>query len=206
MPITYPLTLPAAPIFSGVRFTARSVVAISESPFTLQSQVQEYAGQRLEVEASLPPMTRSQAEYWNATMLKLNGMRGTFLLGDTAGKKPRGIATGSPVVNGAGQTGNELLTTGWSASISGILLAGDYIQIGAGSSARLHKVLDDASSNVSGQATLLLWPSLRSSPANSAPIITSNTVGVFRLASNEMAWTIGEAMNYGVTIAAREVI
>jgi hypothetical protein len=206
MAITYPLALPAAPIFNAVRFTARPVVSISESPFTLQSQVQEYAGQRLEVEATLPPMTRAQAEYWNAFMLKLNGLRGTFLLGDPGGKKPRGIATGTPVVNGASQTGNELLTTGWTISTTGILLAGDYIQIGTGSYARLHKVLDDVNSNGSGQATLLLWPSLRSSPSNGAAIITSNTVGVFRLASNEMTWNIGEAMNYGVTLAAREVV
>jgi len=206
MPITYPLALPTAPNFNAVRFTARPVVAISESPFTLQSQVQEYAGQRLEAEATLPPMTRAQAEYWNAFMLKLNGQRGTFLLGDIGGKKPRGVATGVPVVNGAGQTGNDLLTTGWSLSITGILLAGDYIQLGSGSSARLHKVLDDVNSNASGQATLLLWPSLRASPANSAPLITSNTVGVFRLASNEMSWSIGEAMNYGITIAAKEAL
>ena len=206
MPIIYPLALPVAPIFNAVRFTARAVVGVSESPFTLQSQVQEFAGQRMEVEATLPAMTRAQSEYWNAFMLKLNGRRGTFLLGDPAGKKPRGVSTGTPVVNGAGQTGNELLTTGWTNSITGILLAGDYIQIGTGSSARLHKVLDDANSNASGQATLLLWPSLRSSPANSAPIVTSNTVGVFRLASNEMIWNIGEAINYGVTIAATEVV
>lgn len=206
MAITYPLSLPSSPAFSAVRLTARAVVGVSESPFTLQSQVQEYAGQRLEAEASLPPLTRAQAEYWNVFMLKLNGRRGTFLLGDPAGKRPRGIATGTPVVNGAGQAGNELATSGWSNSITGILLAGDYIQLGSGASARLHKVLDDANSDGSGLATLLIWPSLRASPANGAAIVTSNTVGVFRLTSNEMIWNIGEAINYGITLAATEVI
>lgn len=206
MAITYPLVLPNSPGFNAVRFTARPVVAISESPFTLQTQVQEYSGQRLEVEATLPPMTRAQAEYWNTFMLKLNGMRGSFLLGDPTGKTPRGIATGTPVVNGASQTGNSLLTSGWTISITGILLAGDYIQIGTGSSSRLHKVLDDVNSDGSGLATLLLWPSLRSSPSNGTSIITSNTTGIFRLASNEITWNIGESIKYGITIAAKEVV
>jgi hypothetical protein len=206
MTISYPLSLPAAPVFSAARFSARAVVASSMSPFTGQEQVQEFSGQWLEAEFSLPPMTRAQAEYWIAFLLKLNGMRGTFLAGDPAGKRPRGIATGTPLVKGASQTGNSLITDGWTISTTGILLAGDYIQIGTGSSARLHKVLDDANSDGAGDATLTIWPSLRASPADNAAIIVSNTVGHFRLASNEMAWTLGEAINYGMVIAAREVV
>ena len=206
MAITYPLTLPAAPIFNSARFTARAVVGLSESPFTGQSQVQEYAGQWLEAELSLPPMTRPQAEYWTAFLLKLNGLRGTFLLGDPAGKKPRGVATGTPVVNGAGQTGNALITNGWTISTTGILLAGDYIQLGTGATARLYKVLDDANSDGAGAATLTLWPSLRTSPGSGAAVVVNNTVGLFRLVSNEMVWNIGEAINYGLVIASREAL
>ena len=40
-----------------------------------------------------------------------------------------GIATGSPTVNGAGQTGASLVTTAWTASTSGILKRGDIITI-----------------------------------------------------------------------------
>lgn len=206
MAITYPLTLPAAPSFNAARLTARSVVASSMSPFTGQEQVQEYAGQWFEAEFTLPAMTRAQADYWVAFMLKLNGIRGTFLAGDPAAKKPRGIATGTPLVKGASQTGNSLITDGWTISTSGILLAGDYIQLGSGATARLHKVLDDVNSNGTGDVTLTLWPSLRASPADNAPLVVTNTVGVFRLATNEMAWSIAEALNYGVVIAAREVV
>jgi hypothetical protein len=56
-------------------------------------------------------------------------MWGTFLLGDGAGKVARGIATGTPVVGSALQTGTSLVTKGWTATQTGILVVGDYIQV-----------------------------------------------------------------------------
>lgn len=40
-----------------------------------------------------------------------------------------GVATGTPLVNGASQTGNSLATDGWTNSITGILLKGDVFTI-----------------------------------------------------------------------------
>ena len=40
-----------------------------------------------------------------------------------------GVATGTPVVSGAGQTGSTLNTSGWTASTTGILKAGDVFTI-----------------------------------------------------------------------------
>jgi hypothetical protein len=204
MAITYPLSLPTVTGIRRVRFTMRSVVAIARSPFTLDSQVQAHQGQRWEAEVVLPPMARANAEMWLAFLAKLNGPEGTFLLGDLAAASPRGAATGTPLVNGGGQTGNDLVTDGWTPSVTGILKAGDYIQLGAGATARLHKVLDDADSDAGGNATLTLWPKVTSSgsPADNAAIVTSSAQGVFRLASNETVWEIDEAAQYGLVFAA----
>jgi hypothetical protein len=109
-------------------------------------------------------------------------------------------------VNGASQTGNELVTDGWTNSTTGILKAGDYIQLGSGSSAQLYKVLDDVNSNGSGQATLTIYPDLRSSPSDNAAITVSNAKGVFRLVGGQQAWDINEASIYGMTFAAREAL
>src|SRR5262249_47491531 len=114
-------------------------------------------------------------------LLALNGPFNNFLMGDPIGKTPRGPASGTPLVNGGGQTGSTLVTDGWAPSITGILKAGDYIQIVQ----RLHKVLTDTNSDGSGNATLDIWPSLRDAgPADNTTIITTNTVGLFRLADN----------------------
>lgn len=205
MAISYPLSLPTQAGIAKVRLTANDIVGISQSPFTAAQQVYKYPGQFWEADVTLPPMKRADAEYWISFLLKLNGPFGTFLLGDPNGGTARGVATGTPLVNGGSQTGNELITDGWTNSQTGILKAGDYIQLGSGSTAQLYKVLDDANSDGSGNATLTIWPSLRSSPSDNATITVSNPKGVFRLVSTA-AWDISEASIYGLTFGAREAL
>jgi hypothetical protein len=207
MSISYPLSLPAALRMASVRIGARAVVAVSQSPFTGQQQVQQYAGQLWQAAISMPPMVRSDAEDVIAFLLKLNGKRGTFLLGDPTGATARGIATGTPLVNGAHAASvNSLVTDGWTISQTGILKAGDYIQLGSGSTARMYKNLSDVNSDGSGNATLDIWPGLRSAAADNAPIVISSCKSVFRLASNDMTWDIGEAQIYGIEFSAVEAI
>lgn len=204
MAITYPLSIPTSPGFTDLRITARSAVAISESPFTYQQQIQKHQGQKWEVEITLPPMVRADAEEWIGFLLSLNGREGTFLVGDPVGATPRGIATGTPLVKGASQTGNSLITDGWTISQTGILKRGDWFNLGSGSSIELYKNLNDADSDGSGEATLDVWPSLKTVPADNAAITVLNCKGLFRLPSNEMAYAINEARIFGLTIAGTE--
>jgi hypothetical protein len=206
MPISYPLSLPTTAGIMRVRLVANDVVGVSQSPFTAVQQVYRYSGQFWEADITLPPMKRADAEYWISFLLKLNGPFGTFLMGDPNGATARGVATGTPRVNGGGQTGNELVTDGWTTSTTGILKAGDYIQLGAASTARLYKVLDDVNSDGSGNATLTLWPDLRSAPGDDAVITVSNTKTNFRLNSAQTSWDINEATIYGLTFGAREAL
>ena len=206
---TYPLAFPTQTGIARVEITATDVVAITESPFTFSQQVVRHAGARWSATITIPPVKREDSEYWNSFLLRLRGQFGTFLLGDPNGATPRGSASsaaGTPLVNGASQTGNELNIDGLPASATGYLKAGDYIQLGSGASARLYKVLEDVSSNGSGEATLNLWPDLRSSPADGATVVVSNAKGVFRLTSNEAVWTINTAGFYAINFAAVEAL
>jgi hypothetical protein len=206
---TYPLTFPTQTGVAAVEFTATDVVSVSQSPFTFSQQVVRHAGARWSATISIPPVKRSDSEYWNSFLLRLRGQFGTFLLGDPNGATPRGSAAsaaGTPVVNGASQTGNELNIDGLPTSATGYLLAGDYIQLGSAASARLYKVLEDVDSNGSGEATLNLWPDLRSSPADGATVVVSNAKGVFRLSNNEAVWTINNAGFYSISFAAVEAL
>lgn len=205
MAINYPLTLPTATGIKRVTIRMRSVVAVTESAFTLQRQVQAHQGQRFEATVELPPMVRADADEWIAWLAKLNGQEGTFTMGDPAAASPRGTGGGAPLVNGASQTGNSLVTDGWNAG-EGVLKAGDYIQLGSGSTARLYKILNDVTSDGSGNATLDIWPSLRSSPANNDPITVTSTVGLWRLAGNVSSWDADEATLYGITFDAVEAL
>ena len=206
MAITYPLSHPTNVGFASASMTAKAVVGVSRSPFTGAQQVQKHQGQWWELEASLPPMTRATAEEWVTFLLSLNGMQGTFLIGDPLGTTARGIATGTPLVKGASQTGNSLITDGWTASQAGILKAGDYFQLGNSSSSKLYKVLNDANSDGSGNATFDIWPSINTAVADNTAITVSSAKGLFRLSSNEMRFDLSTAQTYGLAFSAIGVV
>tara|TARA_R100000231_G_scaffold2990_2_gene5489 strand:+ start:1252 stop:1881 length:630 start_codon:yes stop_codon:yes gene_type:complete len=207
MAITYPLSTPTNKTIASITLVARNVIGVSTSPFNFKQQVYQYSGQRWEADITLPRMAREDAEQWVAFLMSLYGQKGTFLLGDPLGGTARGSAStaaGTPVVNGASQTGGTLNIDGLPASATGYLKAGDYIQLGSAATSQLYKVLADADSNGSGEASLDIYPNLRSSPADGATVVVSNAKGLFRLASNETSWNINNLAFYGITFGAVE--
>lgn len=209
MAFSYPLTLPTVSGIRSISLRTKNAVGVSQSPFTYKQQVVDFTGQQWQAEVTMPPMTRDEAEEWVAFLVKLKGQLGTFLLGDPSAATPRGSASstpGTPLVNGANQTGGVLTVDGLPTSATGYLKVGDYIQLGSGSSSTLHKVLTQVDSDGSGTASIDIYPSLRSAPADDAAITVSDCKGVFRLASNETNWSIDEATLFGVTFGAVEVI
>lgn len=209
MSIAYPLSLPTVTGIRSINLRARNAVGLSRSPFTFKEQVFSHGGQMLEAEISLPPMTRAEGEQWVSFLIKLKGMQGTFLLGDPAAATPRGSASstpGTPVVNGAGQIGDDLTVSGLPADVDGYLLAGDYIQLGTSGAATLHKVLNNVDTNASGIGAIDLFPAIRTAPTDAATVVVSNAKGVFRLATNETNWSINEVTHYGLSFAAVEAI
>lgn len=203
MATTFPVSIPTTGTRS-IHIRQKSVVGVGQSPFTLEQQVQRHQGQVWMLDVTYGPLARTDAEALLAALMSLNGQEGTFLFGDSANKSPRGVATGTPLVNGGSQSGEDLATDGWTASVTGILRAGDWIQIGTGSSSRLHKVLVDASSNGSGQATLTLWPRISpvAVPPDNAQITTTYPKSVFRLTTDGMDWSIDVAKRYGISFSA----
>lgn len=208
MAISYPLTFPSHTGIRSVSLRAINAVVYERSPFTFAGQAQASAGQMWGADVTLPPMKYADAEQWMAWLISLRGQLGTFTMGDPMRCVARGSARGTDtvVVNGAGQTGQDLNITSNQLSKTGYLKAGDYIQLGSGSTATLHKVLVDASTNGSGNATLTLWPHVRTAPANAATVVVQNAVGRWRLAGNETEWSINEALIYGVSFSAMEAV
>jgi len=206
MAITYPLTLPSHTGIRNITLRAVNTVGMSMSPFTYQQQAVAHAGQRWEVDVTLPAMNRADAEQWVAFLVSLRRRFGTFTLGDPVGASPRGSAGGTPLVNGASQIGGTLNIDGCTASQTGWLKAGDYIQLGLAGSATLHKVLADVDSNGSGQVAVDIWPYIRTAPSDNATVVVTNTIGRFRLADDEQNWSIRETALYGITFGGVEAI
>jgi len=209
MAISYPRALPTSIGIASITLRSVNQTAMTMSPFTYKQQIHTHVGQRWESEVQIPPVKEDLAEEWIAWLLSLRGMSGSFLMGDPNRATPRGSASttvGTPVVNGAGQVGNSLAIDGLPASTTGYLKAGDYIQLGAGSSAGLYKVLLDVDTNSSGQASLDLWPNIVTAPADGATVIVTDTVGRWRLNSGQQEWSIDNASFYGITFACVQVV
>lgn len=175
------------------------------SPFSFSQQVYVHQGDRWEADVVLEPMKRADAEPWVAWALSLNGREGTFLLGpDPINTTPRGTWAGTPLVNGASQTGKTLVVDGFGASAT--VKAGDWFQLGSASGAQLYKVVQDGTASGGGALSIEIWPRLRTSPADNAPLTSTSPKGVFRLARNQSEWSLELAQIYGLQFSALEAL
>jgi hypothetical protein len=204
MAISYPITLPTSPGFTRVTIEPRTFVAIYASPFTGQQQVYQHPGQFLTCSIEVPPMNRAEAAVFVAAMLSLQGARGTFYFGDPSWTSAQGTATGTPLIKGANQTGQDLITDGWTNTVTGILKAGDWIQVGTGATRQLCMVLADANSDGSGEATLSLFPRIRTAFADNTAIVTANPKGVWRLVGDGSFLQDTDRLTRGMNLGAVE--
>lgn len=203
MAITYPLTLPNRPAPSHFAIEPASFSAMTQSPWTAAQQVQLNQGQMWTISIDLPPMGESDARDWLSTLISLRGQYGTFLYGNPKMKQPRGNWGSAPVISGDNQTGQELAVGGLPANA--VIRAGDFFQIGNGSTARLYMVTQDATADGSGDATLDIWPRLRTATTNGAAIVASSPRGVFRLAAPSISLTF-EPFRYGLSLQFIEAL
>jgi hypothetical protein len=195
MAISYPLSLPTNVGMASIELRARNTVAVSMSPFTYKQQTHSYDGQMWEADITLPPMNRDDAESWVSFLMSLKGRYGTFSLYDPSARSARGTAESIRVT---GSTGDDSLTVD---SSDGTLKAGDYIQLGDALDATLHKVLAD----YNGSGSLEIWPRLRKDRTTVSAVLVDAS-GVFRLSSNETAWSVDNASFFGISFGATEVV
>lgn len=192
MAIIYPLNTPETIGIESIQLRAVNAVAISQSPFSFKQQVVAHGGQKWEASVTIPSVRRDLAAEWKAMLVALKGQTGTFLLGDPDYASPRGTATSATIT---GTSGSSTVAV----TMTGTLLAGDYIQLGSGSGAKLHQVLVDQD----GNGDLELWPALRQSYTD-ASVVLDSPKGVFRLAGNTSSWSINNASAYGISFEAVE--
>jgi hypothetical protein len=133
-------------------------------------------------------MKRNYAAAWQAFFSAMLGQKNTFSSYDPEAKLPRGASGGTPLVNGASQTGTTLVTDGWPNSTL-VLKAGDYFVVNS----ELKIVTSDATSNGSGQLTISFSPDIRTSPSDNAPLTVSNwTIPMILASDTETMWETNE--------------
>ena len=194
MALSYPLATPTSIGIESIELRAVNAVATSQSPFTYKQQIISHGGQKWEASVSIPSVHRDKAAQWKALLVGLKGPVGTFLLGDPDYATPQGTVSACVL---SGSAGSETPTV----TMTGTLKAGDYIQLGSGSAAKLHQVLVDQS----GDGGLEIWPALRSTYSSSS-VVFNAPQGVFRLANNVTSWSINNSSIYGISFEAVEAV
>lgn len=153
------------------------------SPLSGAMQTTEMPGARWRCSFVMENLTEADAALLQAMLVQLRGQANRLLLHNFARPTPRGTATGTPLVNGASQTGTSLITDGWTAGITA-LKAGDYF----GVNGELKMVTADATADGSGNATISFEPPLRAAPADNAALTTTKPLAIFMLAGPGIDW------------------
>jgi hypothetical protein len=196
MAITYPLTPPAAIRIASLRFSAISAVARNISPFTFSSQSYNWTGTMLSGDVECPPMNRADAEELIGFLIM--AARGTFYFRDYANGTQRGNMSSNPKLDGAHVANTTTITIDGG---SGSWAVGDYIQLGTGSSSKLHKI-----TQVNSATSYEIFPLLRTAYPDNTAIDYTDAVGVFRLGTTTCDWSIDTAKKYGLNFSIFEAI
>lgn len=154
------------------------------SPFTGSEQTASMPGAaRWIATLAFEKLTRLESRVLEAFLISCNGTAGRFYLWNHARENPLGAAPGTPLVDGAANYGGLVATRGWTPSVTGILLAGDYI----GFNNEVKMVLADVNSDAAGKASISIGPNIRNVPADGAAITTVKSKGIFRLLDDNQA-------------------
>lgn len=203
---SYPLTPPSTPAYKDAKWSLVRKASVSESPFTGAQQIYEYNYALWSATLTLPPMKRSQAAEWEAFLMKLHGRLGTFVL-ENPDYTLRGTASGNITTGADVAVGDHTITLSTTQnSQANIFRAGDYFQIGTGGSAKLHMIVDDASTDSSGNVDVNIEPAIKVALNSGQVIEYTNPKGVFRMQSNDLGWDTNEVSVYGISFACMEAI
>ncbi|MBL3601304.1 MAG: hypothetical protein JMN25_15805 [gamma proteobacterium endosymbiont of Lamellibrachia anaximandri] len=170
------------------------------SPFTGSVESQERQGARWLVTLSYDQWRRHEIAEYEAFIVALRGCAGRFYLWHHARENPRGLVGGAPLVMGADQTGDSLITDGWTPSLNGVLLPGDHI----GVAGELKMVVEQADSDALGQSTLRIEPPIRTIPSDNTALILTQATGLFMLVDDEQAGFSHDGPLTGFTIQVME--
>ncbi|WP_305047200.1 hypothetical protein [Geoalkalibacter sp.] len=196
---TFPQDIPVARAEWGLRSNTQTY----RSPLSGATQTLELPGARWFARLTLPELTAAEWRTLAALLVGLRGQAGRVRLWDHGHPAPAGTALGVPVVSGAGQTGVALATSGWQASQSGVLLPGDYVQVGD----ELKMVMTQVDSNGAGAATIQIEPPLRQSPAGGSLLVLTRPSCLMMLADDEQTrWLTQAPRRKSVTLDFEEAL
>jgi hypothetical protein len=185
--------LPSSWYWTQMDWIISSPNAANVSPFSQQAQVFSWMGaDGWKVTVTLPPLNDDQAREWESFLWDAQGGATAFLIGNPLRKTPKGnpkpASAAGILVNG---TNAAMVSTinlrGFTASEPRVFVKGDLISVNY----RLYMVRDQyVSADASGNATVIIGPSLREALTDGMAVATHNATGMFRLAKGDSPFSI----------------
>jgi len=195
-------TLPQSPAFSELTVTSVQPSFISRS-ISGRRQARQTHGQYFKLTAKYPPMTRAQFAPIYAFIMKQRGQYESFQVIPPVINDGLGSPAGTPLINGASQTGRSVITDGWNASIT-IFKAGDYCKFA--NHDKVYVVSGDATSDGSGNSTLTIEPALITSPGNDSAVTYTAVPFTVALTGRVQEFATGTTGLYEYELDMEEVI
>ncbi len=194
----FPTDLPPSSL--RIRSVQPTLVSVTHS---LQRQVRSRGGQRWQISASWSGLSRADWARLFGFAMAQRGQYGTFQFQIPQIGSARGMATGTPLVAGASQSGRTVTTDGWTAGVTGILKAGDLVKFAG--HAKIYMLTEDVDSNGSGQATLVIEPALMEAPADNEAIDVSDVQMTVAFADDVRESQVGAVPVYDFSAELVEV-
>ena len=195
-------TLPSSPAFSALNIRSVQPTFVSRT-ISGRRQARQIAGQFWTMTASFPPMTRAQFAPIDAFVMKQRGQYESFQVVPPVLNAGLGSPAGTPLVNGADQTGRSIVTDGWNNAIV-IFKAGDYLKFA--NHDKVYKVTADVTSSGAGAATIAIEPPLVTSPATDSAITYTSVPFTVALTSGIQEFATGTTGLFSFELDMEEVI
>ena len=177
MPLSFPPIVPSSSSWTMVSNQRQFV-----SPLTGAIQTAQRTGNRWRATLEFANLTGADRAVMQAFLSELQATANNFYLEDHSYTR-RANGSGSPRVRGASQTGNQLVTDGWTSGIYSFLKGVLFEVNGELKMATADCVISG------GISTVSFVPELRAAPSDNAVITISNPKGVFRLTAPESSWS-----------------
>ncbi len=194
-------SFPTSPAPSALKIQSYQPTRVSLS-HNLRRSVRTNGAQRWVITADWVGLTRAQFAPIQAFVLAQRGQWDTFTAALPAHKLPQGIATGTPLVNGANQQGRSLATRGWTANLAGVMKAGDFL--GIAGQTKVYMVTADANSDSTGSATLAIEPALLMAPSDSASLAVRNVPFTLAFGSDTLESAVAPGGIYNFSLQLME--
>ena len=185
-----PLAFPSVGI-QNIQMRLKRAVAVSESPFSYDTQTYVHQGARWECEVTLPPLTYAEARSVEAFIIGLKGQSGTFTFGH-----PLHTSTATGNTNADALIRAEQISLGGTSTA---VDAGTYLQLGD------YLYITTTSKN-SGIGLIGIQPPLRTAVSSGTVVDFTLPKSLWRMASNDISWSTDTAAMYGFTFAFVEAL